>query len=102
MSMLYVSVMGNDGGSGSARDPFATLNRAVEAARRLGAGVERRIVVGGGRYDDVAVELDAHDSGLVIEAAEGEAPILTIGSRTMFSSMTGKSSCIFRALRTIP
>ena len=38
MSTFHVSMMGNDGGSGSARDPFATLNRAVEATRPLEAG----------------------------------------------------------------
>ena len=81
---LYVSTLGNDRWSGLLPEPnaagtdgpLATLARATEASRALGAGVSRRIVVRGGVYYDVSVKLDDRDSGLAIEAAEGESPIL--------------------------
>jgi hypothetical protein len=81
MSTFYVSVDGSDDGTGSAGDPFATIPRAVQATRECEKESERRIIVGGGRYKDVSVELDARDSGLVIEAAAGERPVLCGGHR---------------------
>jgi hypothetical protein len=79
MTTFYVSISGDDAANGSQTTPFATVRRAVETARALGTDVERRIIVSGGRYTDVAVTLDGRDSGLTIEAAEGEAPILCGG-----------------------
>jgi hypothetical protein len=79
MTTYYVSLSGSDDATGSKADPFATLARALEATRALGTAAEPRISVGGGRYVDVALTLDARDSGLIIEAAEGETPILCGG-----------------------
>lgn len=81
---FYVSTFGDDGWSGSLPEPnaagtdgpFATLERAVEASRAVGASVPRGIIVRGGVYYDVAIRFDDRDSGLTIEAAEAEEPIL--------------------------
>jgi hypothetical protein len=78
----YVAVNGNDTWSGTLSEPnaagtdgpVATLARAIELAR--GKSGARRIVVRGGAYYDVGVQLDGQDSGLTIEAAAGETPIL--------------------------
>ena len=81
---FYVATNGNDEWSGKQPEPdvtrtdgpFSTLAHAVEASRGLGTEVERRIVVRGGAYYDVALKLDDRDSGLTIKAANGEEPIL--------------------------
>lgn len=82
--IYYVAVNGDDAWSGLLPEPnaagtdgpFATLEHAVDAAREVGAGTARRIVVRGGAYYEVAVTLDERDSGLTIEAAAGETPVL--------------------------
>ena len=79
---FFVATNGDDAWSGTLPDPnaggtdgpLATLQRAIEVARS-GSGDGRRIVVRGGAYYDVAVVLDDRDSGLTIEATEGEEPI---------------------------
>lgn len=84
---FYVSPDGDDGWSGRAArhtgadGPFATVQKAVEASRLEGAGLPRTIVVGGGSYYGVSVSLCPEDSGLTIEAAEGETPVLCGGRR---------------------
>jgi hypothetical protein len=65
---------GNDG-------PFATLKKAVEAARKVRNGEPRRIILRGGSYYNTFLELTAEDSGLAIEAMPGETPILYGGKR---------------------
>jgi len=62
METIYLSVDG----------AVRTLAEAVGRARRVKG--RRCIVVSGGVYLDTAVTLTAEDSGLVIRAAEGEAP----------------------------
>ena len=85
--VFYVSVNGNDGWNGRSpvRDdsggPFATLAKAVQASRLQKEGADRRIVIGSGCYLDVSIQLTAADSGLQIEAAEGETPVLYGGRR---------------------
>ncbi len=76
---FHVSTNGDDKGEGTKRKPFATLARAVEAARQVKPRKWRRIVVHGGRYYDVAVKLGPEDSGLTIAAAEGDKPVLVGG-----------------------
>lgn len=82
---FHVSPSGDDRWSGRAaapeaggRDgPFATLKRAVEAAR--GAKV-RTILVHGGHYRlEQTVSLGPEESGLRIAAAPGEQPVLSGG-----------------------
>ena len=70
---LYVDPQGNDDCSGSAERPFATLAHAVTVSREIG---ETHILLRGGSYFDVQVTLEARDSGLTIEAAPGERPVL--------------------------
>ncbi|MBI3921631.1 MAG: right-handed parallel beta-helix repeat-containing protein, partial [Armatimonadetes bacterium] len=92
-STVYVAPEGNDAWSGrlskpnrSKTDgPLATLGKAREAARAFrarGKASSTRIVVRGGRYfvDSVLV-LTAEDSGLTIEAAAREKPVLYGGCR---------------------
>ena len=82
---LYVAPQGNDAWSGrlptpnAARTdgPLATLQAARDVARKLGPQEPRRIVLREGSYFlDEPLLLDAQDSGLTIEAAPGEKPIL--------------------------
>jgi hypothetical protein len=81
---IYVSTCGNDGWSGlwpdpasdGADGPVATLAHAVALTRARGSAGPRRIVVREGAYYNVAVSLDERDSGLTIEAAPGERPVL--------------------------
>lgn len=77
----YVSPVGRDDGPGSAAEPFASLNRAVEASRQQPGDAARRVLVGPGRYWNVRVNLDERDSGLTIEAAAAERPELLGGRR---------------------
>jgi hypothetical protein len=82
--VFYVATSGSDAWSGALPEPtadgtdgpFASFQRAVEAARAVGQDVERRVVLRGGAYYDVALALDDRDSGLTIEAAAGEEPVL--------------------------
>ncbi|MDP6358430.1 MAG: right-handed parallel beta-helix repeat-containing protein [Planctomycetota bacterium] len=72
--IFHVSPQGDDNHSGSWRKPFATLTRARDAARQAGPGQQGKIVVRGGDYYEVCLQLGPEDSGLTIEAAEGESP----------------------------
>ena len=85
---IHVAPSGNDAWSGAkpapagTDGPLATLAAARDAARKAGAGVPRRIVVGAGTYFLTSpLTLDARDSGLTVEAAPGAAPVLCGGRR---------------------
>ena len=86
---FYVASAGNDGWSGllpapssdGSDGPFATLSRARVATRAIGTETPRRIVIRGGVYEDVTLELYAKDSNLTIEAAPGESAVLYGGHR---------------------
>ncbi len=77
---FYVSPEGNDLGRGTLADPYATLARALDAARALGGA---QIVLRGGTHviDETAVISSLHsgrsDAPLYITAAEGEDVVLT-------------------------
>jgi hypothetical protein len=75
-SDVYVAPDGKDANLGTKEKPFATLTRARDAARQLGSNRVRRIVARGGKYYDVSLVLGPEDSGLTIEAAPGETPVL--------------------------
>ncbi len=72
---LYVSVQGNDSDAGTATAPLRTLSRAVQIARQRKSS---RIIVSRGEYElRASIQLTAADSGLTIEAASGERPLIT-------------------------
>lgn len=84
---LYVATTGDDRWTGRAAaltpdgkdGPFATLKRAVEAARAAGV---KTILVRGGHYRlEQTLVLAAEDEGLRIAAAPGEQPVLSGGER---------------------
>jgi len=84
LTTFYLSPRGNDAWSGRLPEPnaegtdgpFATFAPALEASHRLWAKVPRRIVLRGGNYYGLTLELGPRDSGLTIEAMPGERPIL--------------------------
>jgi Right handed beta helix region len=78
---LYVAPGGNDAAPGTIDRPLATLQAARDAARKLPPDQPRRIIVRGGEYFNVALTLDSRDSGLHIQAAPREKPILYGGER---------------------
>lgn len=85
---FHVSPRGDDAGSGSTDQPFATVHRALLAARQIRAATPARtIVIHDGFYELPApIELTPADSGgpgapLTLRAAEGTRPILSGGRR---------------------
>jgi hypothetical protein len=85
----FVAVNGNDSWSGRMTKPnlgrtdgpFATLEAACKAARRLGTEQSRRVVVQGGQYFlDKPLVLTDRDAGLSIESASG-AKVCLYGGR---------------------
>lgn len=90
---FYVAINGNDAWSGRLPEankkktdgPFATVAKARDALRASKAKGEAsggRIIVRGGAYFlDSTLELTPEDSGLTIEAAPGEEPVLYGGRR---------------------
>ncbi len=74
---LVVSPDGRDSAAGTADAPKATLVGARDSLRTLSPGARKRIVVRGGDYFlSEPLVLDHRDSGLVIEAAPGDQPLL--------------------------
>jgi hypothetical protein len=71
---LFVAPDGSDTNPGTREKPLGTLARARDAMR--GVADDRRIVMRGGSYFDMNLELGPEDSGLTIEAAPGEKPLL--------------------------
>lgn len=89
---FYAATNGNDSWSGRKPSlgkmehdgPFASLARALEAARevKVSTGKAARIEVRGGTYYlSNAITLDAGDSGIVIEGTKGEECIVSGGRR---------------------
>ena len=82
-TFLYVATDGSDSASGAADAPFATLNKAVEAARAIDGTVV--VNVKGGEYalgDTIA--LTEADNNLVIRAVPGEKVVMTGGKKIKF------------------
>lgn len=79
--VFHVSPTGADTAPGTREQPFATLGRAVAAARARPDSALRRIRLGAGAYWNVGLVLGPDDSGLVIEAAPGEQATLYGGQR---------------------
>lgn len=74
--VLYVAPDGNDNNPGTKDKPFATLTKARDALRELRITSGKKIVLRGGHYYDVCVELSPEDSNLTIQASENEKPAL--------------------------
>jgi len=68
-SVIYVSVDGNNTGSGTKTSPVASLQAAVELSRNSGI---KRIQIQEGDYFDVGVVLNHQDSGLTITGESGK------------------------------
>jgi len=76
---FFVSPSGNDAAEGTASAPFATVQRAVEAARKVG-GDANKVTLRPGVYRlDKTLALDARDSGLTICAEKEGTAILSGG-----------------------
>lgn len=98
---FHVSPSGNDAGSGTREQPFATLTKALAATRALPAGQGRKIVVRGGKYWNVSLMLRPEDSGLSLEAEPGETPVLYGGQRLTGWVKDGER-CFAAALPALP
>jgi hypothetical protein len=88
-AVFFVAVNGSDSWSGrlskpnaeGTDGPFATLQAARDAARKLGKGQNRKIIVQAGRYFlDRTLALSDEDAGLAIESAPG-AEVCLYGGR---------------------
>lgn len=79
--VYYVAVNGCDDWSGNLSEPFASLKKAIQVTRSLKNSTSKKIVIREGSYYDVSIELTSEDSGLTIEAMEGETPVLYGGRR---------------------
>jgi len=77
--IVYVSPDGCDTDDGTQDKPLATLTAARNRLRSAPTGVEKQIVVRGGKYYDASLELGPDDSGLVVKSAPGERPVLQGG-----------------------
>jgi hypothetical protein len=75
---LFVSPAGSDGGSGARATPFATLQKARDAARGLAKPVTIHLA-GGTYYLSETLGLGAEDSGVTWQANEGETPVVSGG-----------------------
>ena len=83
IAVLHVAPNGNDAWGGTRAKPFATLQAARDAARKLGADKpRRRIAVREGQYFLAQpLVLEAQDAGLIIEATRGAKVVLYGGRR---------------------
>lgn len=87
---FYISPTGNDSGSGSAAEPFATLARARDAVRGLKKSISARnitVEIAGGVYrlgETVVFGLDnsaPEGKRVIYKAAEGESPVFSAGKK---------------------
>lgn len=87
---IWVSPQGSDTYDGSKEQPFASLEKALSHARQLRAAAEEipgelHIILRGGTYRlSTTLTLTEEDSGTassptIIEAAEDERPVLSVG-----------------------
>jgi hypothetical protein len=80
---FYVAPNGDDANPGTKAKPFASLERARDAARKLkvqSSKIKTEVLVRGGTYYlKQALTLEPQDSGLSIEAAKGEEVVISGG-----------------------
>ncbi len=65
---FYVAPTGSNTNTGSAAQPFGTLEAARDASRKAGAGPHRIALLPGDYFMAKPFELDGRDSGLTVEA----------------------------------
>ncbi|MFA6564410.1 MAG: right-handed parallel beta-helix repeat-containing protein [Verrucomicrobiia bacterium] len=75
---FYIAPCGNDADPGTKAKPFATLERARDAARQA-VGAVRIVMRGGIYYLKQPLMLGPQESGLTIEAAKGEEVVISGG-----------------------
>jgi hypothetical protein len=76
----YVAPNGSDSSSGNRDHPFASIERARDAARRRGDAQPATILLRGGVYRLAkTLELAHEDSGVTWRAAAGEHPVISGG-----------------------
>ena len=80
-ALFYVAPNGSDANKGTEDKPFKTLLKARDAARSASPDAPKKIIVRGGAYYEVELALGPEDSGLTIEGAPGEKPVLYGGRR---------------------
>jgi hypothetical protein len=86
----YISLGGNDSGSGSSSSPFRTLARAQQAARNSST---KTIVIRGGNYGvSATVDMTAADSGEAWIGFPGESAILDGGSGIVMNIHDGANN----------
>ena len=80
---IWVAPNGNDNDAGTKEAPMATVGAALRKAResrRLGGSEDIHIILRGGEYAlTEPVFVRPEDSGVIIEAAAGEEPVLSGG-----------------------
>ena len=92
---VYVATDGDDARPAG---PCATLERAVEIARQRPSGQPRRIVLRGGTFGlSRTLHLTGADSGLSIEGAPNERPVL-LGGRTIDGFLPWKGAILQTSL----
>ena len=76
---FFVAPVGNDAAAGTAAAPFATVARAVEAARKAGEDANKITLRPGTYRMEKTLALEAGDSGLTICAEKEGTAILSGG-----------------------
>jgi len=85
-TVFYVATTGSDTNDGSFHTPFATLQKAVNAAAKKENAI---IKIRGGRYPmTAAIKLNANHNGLTIENYKDETVVLTGTREIPFSAFT--------------
>lgn len=79
--VFHIAVNGNDAWAGTKAKPFSSLNRGLQAVRRIKSNDQKRLIIGAGRYYEINLALGAQDSGLTIEAGPDEEVLLCGGRR---------------------
>ncbi len=79
-STYYVSPTGSDAAAGTQGEPFATLPRALAAARAAASPPSTIVLRGGTHRLAAPLELGAGDSGLTLQAFPGEVPVVSGGA----------------------
>lgn len=78
-SEVFVATTGKDSNPGTARQPVASVARAIELARELPSGAVRKILIRPGDYYDTSVSLGPNDSNLVLESEVAAKPARLVG-----------------------